>query len=108
MNSHLQGKSYHRQTVANIRLRQYADNHPASYGWKAIAVNRTGLAIWQKDGCLMQRHPAGDCWLIYYAGVWQPIDLHVSELSAKLKDIKEAIVWDIITDEFQPAELLAA
>jgi hypothetical protein len=107
MTSYLHGKSYTRQTVANIRLRQFADNHPASYGWTAAAVNRTGLVIWQKDGCLMQRHPAGDCWLIHWCGVWQPIDMHVSELSAKLKDIKEAIFWDVISDEFEPAAMAA-
>lgn len=108
--SYRQGKSYTRQSVANMQHRQYCDNHPASYDWKAIGVNsENGLVIWRKDSSLLQRHPAGDCWLLFHCGCWQPIDKHISQLSQELETLKMTIEQEIDKEEFNAAvELLAA
>lgn len=101
LNSYRQGKSYTRQTVANIRHRKYCDNHPASYGWKAIGTALNGPVIWEEpNGAGLMRHPAGDCWLLFHCGVWQPVDKHISELSAELETIKARIEFEIFTEEF--------
>lgn len=107
-NGHLQGKSYLRQSVANIRLRDYCDNHPASYGWTVADVAPNGLIIWQKDGALMRRHPAQDCWLLFWMNCWQPIDLHISELSENLETVKLSIELEIAKEEFGATVLTMA
>lgn len=109
MSSHLQGKSLMRQTVFNINHRRYCDNHPASYGWTVASVAPDGLIIWAKDGALMQRHPAEDCWLLFWMGCWQPIDKHISQLSEELETIKLAIEFEIEMEEFSATvETMAA
>lgn len=92
MRSHLQGKSYTRQTVANIRLRQYADSHPCSYGWRVLTVNkRYELTVYHQAGAELMRCPKGDGWIVTYLGERRRVRLHVSELSRKLDTIKRVI-----------------
>lgn len=109
MRSYLQGKSLKRQTVFNINQRQFCDNHPGSYGWTFAGVNPDGLIIWAKDGALMQRHPAQDCWLLFWMDCWQPIDKHISQLSEELETIKTQIELEIAMEEFSATvETMAA
>lgn len=110
MLSYRQGKSLLRQTVANIRHREYCANHPASYGWRCIGATPNGLVIWEEpNGAGLMRHPAGDCWLLFHCEVWQPVDKHISELSAELETIKARIEFEIFTEELTATvERLAA
>lgn len=110
MRSHLQGKSYTRQTVANMNQRRLAVNLPSSYGWKAIGATPDGIVVWEeKGGAGLMRHPARDCWLLHWFGCWQPVDLHISELSEKLETLKTHIEFEIAMEEFGAAvEAMAA
>jgi len=104
-----QGKSLMRQSVANMRLRQFADNHPASYGWTVASVcQEYQLPVYQKDGALLMRHPAGDCWLVHWVDCWQPVDKHISELSENLETLKLSIELEVEMEQFAAAVALAA
>jgi hypothetical protein len=108
--SYRQGKSYTRQSVANMSRQRFADNHPLSYGWKAIGATRDGIVIWEEaGGAGLTRHPAGDCWLLFWMQCWQPVDLHISELSESLETLKLRIELEVYAEEFSAAvETLAA
>lgn len=106
--SYRQGKSYTRQSVTNMQLRRFADNHPASYGWTVGGVNKQHqLPVYQKDGALLMRHPAGDCWLLHWMGCWQPVDQHISELSENLEMLKITIELEIYHEDFNAAVMAA-
>jgi hypothetical protein len=104
MRSHLQGKSYTRQSVANMQRRQFDSTRPVSYGWTVASVDQQyQLPVYQKDDALLMRHPAGDCWLLFHCGCWQPVDKHISELSENLETLKLTIEREIDNEEFSAA-----
>lgn len=108
-NGYLQGKSYLRQSVANMSRERFARNHPMSYGWQYIDVyQQYQLPVYQKDDAFLMRHPAQDCWLLFWMNCWQPIDLHISELSESLETIKLSIELEIAKEEFGATVLTMA
>lgn len=109
MTSYLHGKSYTRQTVANIRLRQFADNHPCSYGWKVLRVNKKHqLPVYHQSGIELMRDPDGDGWIITHFGERRRLRCHISELTAKLEQVKRAIEAQLSKQFAVCAEALAA
>lgn len=110
MNGHLQGKSYRRQTVLNMQRRQLATNLPSTYGWQYVdTYQQYQLPVYQKDDAFLMRHPAQDCWLLFWMDCWQPIDKHISQLSEELETIKTQIEFEIAMEEFSAAvETMAA
>lgn len=99
-----------RQQKLNQRHRDYCNSHPASYGWTVAIINRQyQLPVFQKSGAFLMRHPGGDCWLLHWFGCWQPVDLHISQLSEKLETLKAHIEFEIAMEEFGAAvEAMAA
>lgn len=95
MRSYLQGKSYTRQSVANIRLREFAYSHPDTYGWRVLSVKkvdaRNFLTVYHQSGVELMRCPKGDGWLVRYLGERRRIRCHVSELTTNLDRIKRSI-----------------
>jgi hypothetical protein len=110
MTSYLHGKSYTRQTVANIRLRQFADNHPCSYGWQVLRVHKEHqLPVYHKDGVELMRHPDSSCWLLQYLSTCYRSECHISQISTELETIKLKIELELSKQEFSAAvEKLAA
>lgn len=92
MRSHLQGKSYRRQTIYNINHERLCDAHPLSCGWQKLRVDtKHWLVVYHQAGVELMRDPAGDGWLIKYLGERRRVRLHVSELTANLDCFKRAI-----------------
>lgn len=89
MNSHLTGKSYLRQTQANICQRRQAANLPQTYGWLYTGQQPDyDLPVYEKDGVKLMRHPAGDCWLVQWLGRCYRSEAHVSDLSVNMLKIQ--------------------
>lgn len=88
MNSHLTGKSYRRQTQANL---------PTTYGWTYTGQQPDyNLPVYEKEGVKLMRHPAGDCWLIQWQGRCYRSEAHVSGLDIDL--LKMEIEVDVLRE----------
>lgn len=100
-NGHLQGKSYHRQTLVNIKREQFCDAHPASYGWQYLRQNeKHQLPVYTQVGVELMRHWELDCWLVQYLDECRQVWGHISEISANLETIKIKIEMELSNKQF--------
>lgn len=91
-----QGKSLLSQSVANMHRERFASNHPLSYGWQYLRTNtKHWLPVYHQSGVELMRCPKGDGWLIKYLGERRRVRCHISEITAKLEQVKRAIENDL-------------
>lgn len=107
--SYRQGKSYTRQSQANMSRERFASNHPLSHGWQLLRTNtKHWLPVYHQSGVELMRCPKGDGWIITYLGEHRRVRCHISELTASLEQAKRSIEVQLSKQFAADVETLAA